>query len=353
MLNAFFTAMAEVVFRHEGNLDKFIGDCVMAVWGPPSPHPDDAGPGAPGARWRCRARSRRSTRRAWPPGRSAIEVGIGVNTGQAVVGYMGSADRHEFTAIGDSVNTASRLCGVAKGGEVLATEVTMQARGPGLRGRGDVRRSHVKGKEKGVPHLPGDRAREHAVADAPMKPSDPESAPTARRLHDVGVYVSGQRVLCRCGIRFEVRRTDVSIDRPRPGRRRRRSRSTSTCAPSAGDASKRRADASSTSQAARPHLRARDRGRARRDRRRCSGSRCPGYELRGDPRPGRHGRGVARAPDVARAHGRGEAAAAEAREGPRVRRPLREGGAPRSPRSATRTSSRSSIAAWPAITTTS
>ena len=41
MLNAFFTAMADVVFRHEGNLDKFIGDCVMAVWGPPSPHPDD------------------------------------------------------------------------------------------------------------------------------------------------------------------------------------------------------------------------------------------------------------------------------------------------------------------------
>jgi adenylate cyclase len=41
MLNAFFSAMADVVFRHEGNLDKFIGDCVMAVWGPPSPHADD------------------------------------------------------------------------------------------------------------------------------------------------------------------------------------------------------------------------------------------------------------------------------------------------------------------------
>ena len=57
-----------------------------------------------------------------PQGKKPIEVGIGVNTGQAVVGYMGSAERHEFTAIGDTVNTASRLCGMAKGGEVLATE---------------------------------------------------------------------------------------------------------------------------------------------------------------------------------------------------------------------------------------
>jgi adenylate cyclase len=83
-------------------------------------------------------------------GKKAIEVGIGVNTGQAVVGYIGSSDRHEFTAIGDSVNTSSRLCGLAKGGEVLASEATVRRAGKGFRVE-PVSVLQVKGKEKGVP----------------------------------------------------------------------------------------------------------------------------------------------------------------------------------------------------------
>ena len=148
MLNAFFTAMANVVFRHEGNLDKFIGDCVMAVWGPPSPHADDPGRALRAAlEMQVEVDILNAERMA--QGKQPIQVGIGVNTGQAVVGYMGSTERHEFTAIGDSVNTASRLCGVARAGEVLATEHTIQRAGPGF----DIEQlpvSHVKGKEKGV-----------------------------------------------------------------------------------------------------------------------------------------------------------------------------------------------------------
>jgi adenylate cyclase len=53
-----------------------------------------------------------------------IKIGIGVNTGKAVVGNMGSSQRQEFTAIGDNVNTASRLCGVAEGGQIIITEST-------------------------------------------------------------------------------------------------------------------------------------------------------------------------------------------------------------------------------------
>jgi adenylate cyclase len=83
-------------------------------------------------------------------GKQPIEVGIGVNTGQAVVGYIGSNERHEFTAIGDSVNTASRLCGLAKGGEVLASEATVRRAGPGFKVE-PVSVLQVKGKEKGVP----------------------------------------------------------------------------------------------------------------------------------------------------------------------------------------------------------
>lgn len=148
MLNEFFTLAAGVVFRHEGNLDKFIGDCVMAVWGPPSPHPDDAARALRAALEMLDAvESMNGTRMA--QGKPPIEVGIGVNTGQAVVGYMGSSERHEFTAIGDTVNTASRLCGVAKGGEVIAAASTVQKAGGGF----DVEQlpvTQVKGKERGV-----------------------------------------------------------------------------------------------------------------------------------------------------------------------------------------------------------
>ncbi len=149
MLNEFFTGMANVIFQNEGNLDKFIGDCVMATWGPPISHPDDAARAL-----RCalemldEINAMNDKRKA--AGKLPIEVGIGVNTGTAVVGYIGSNERHEFTAIGDSVNTSSRLCGLAKGGEVLASEATVRRAGPGFHVE-PVSVLQVKGKEKGVP----------------------------------------------------------------------------------------------------------------------------------------------------------------------------------------------------------
>jgi adenylate cyclase len=148
MLNEFFTAMANVVFRHEGNLDKFIGDCVMAVWGPPLTHADDPARALQAALEMMDAVDELNEKRK-SQGRKPIEVGIGINTGQAVVGYMGSVERHEFTAIGDTVNTASRLCGLAKAGEVLATGATMQKAGPGFFAD-ELPLLQVKGRERGV-----------------------------------------------------------------------------------------------------------------------------------------------------------------------------------------------------------
>ena len=149
MLNTFFTHMANVIFTHEGNLDKFIGDCVMATWGPPITHPDDAGRALKCALEMLDEINAMNAQRE-ADGKKPIEVGIGVNTGQAVVGYIGSNERHEFTAIGDSVNTASRLCGLARGGEVLASESTVRRAGPGFKVE-PVSVLQVKGKEKGVP----------------------------------------------------------------------------------------------------------------------------------------------------------------------------------------------------------
>ncbi|AKF81569.1 adenylate cyclase [Myxococcus fulvus] len=166
MLNAFFTAMADVVFRYEGNLDKFIGDCVMAVWGPPLSHPDDAARAVRAALEMQEAVDQINRNRV-AAGKAPIEVGIGINTGQAVVGYMGSAERHEFTAIGDTVNTASRLCGMAKSGEVLASESTVRRSGAGF----DVEElpaMQVKGKEKAVPTYRV-HGVEHTTAASPRR----------------------------------------------------------------------------------------------------------------------------------------------------------------------------------------
>lgn len=162
MLNEFFTAMARVVFEHEGNLDKFIGDCVMAVWGPPSSHPDDAARALQAALEMQEAVDLLNHGRM-AQGKAPILVGIGVSSGQAVVGYMGSAERHEFTAIGDTVNTASRLCGLARGGEVLATEPTVRKAGPGFVVE-PLPPLQVKGKEKSIQTY---RVRAMAGADAP------------------------------------------------------------------------------------------------------------------------------------------------------------------------------------------
>ncbi|WP_141333367.1 adenylate/guanylate cyclase domain-containing protein [Myxococcus sp. AB025B] len=166
MLNTFFTAMADVVFRYEGNLDKFIGDCVMAVWGPPLSHPDDAARAVRAALEMQEAVDQINRNRV-AAGKAPIEVGIGINTGQAVVGYMGSAERHEFTAIGDTVNTASRLCGMAKSGEVLASESTVRRSGAGF----DVEELpalQVKGKEKAVPTYRV-HGVEHTTAASPRR----------------------------------------------------------------------------------------------------------------------------------------------------------------------------------------
>ena len=140
--------MGSAIFRYEGNLDKFIGDCVMATWGPPLVHADNAQRAL-----RCALEMQEVIRplnaeRA-AQGKKPIAVGIGVNTGNAVVGYIGSKDRHEFTAIGDSVNTASRLCDLAKGGEVLAAQSTVSRAGPAFRVEA-VPPMQVKGKAQGV-----------------------------------------------------------------------------------------------------------------------------------------------------------------------------------------------------------
>jgi adenylate cyclase len=125
-LNEYFAAMVECVFRHEGALDKFIGDALMAYWGAPVSEVDDVDRAIRAALDMQRELAELNAR--WTDeGRSALHAGIGINYGDAFVGNIGSPRRLEYTLIGDTVNLASRLCGLARGGEVLVTDAVRAA----------------------------------------------------------------------------------------------------------------------------------------------------------------------------------------------------------------------------------
>jgi adenylate cyclase len=125
LLNAYLTDMTKIIFRHQGTLDKYIGDAVMAIWGAPFDAPDHAQKCCAAAvdmlskladlqkDWRAR-------------GYPDLDIGIGVNTGIASVGNMGSSLRYGYTAMGDSVNLASRLEGLNKeyGTRIVVSEST-------------------------------------------------------------------------------------------------------------------------------------------------------------------------------------------------------------------------------------
>jgi class 3 adenylate cyclase len=122
-LTSFLTLAVAAIHAEGGTVDKFIGDAVMAIWNAPNEVPDHA-------LRACRAANAiRAGLHALPaisPDRSEIRVRIGINTGNALVGNVGSAERLSYTAIGDTVNTASRLVGVAKEHcvEVVLSETT-------------------------------------------------------------------------------------------------------------------------------------------------------------------------------------------------------------------------------------
>ncbi|CAN5642503.1 adenylate/guanylate cyclase domain-containing protein [soil metagenome] len=126
ILNRYFTAMSDVIFKHGGTLDKYIGDGIMAIFGAPTASPQDADNALQTAIEM--QRSVESLNKEFKAeGISLIEVGVGLHTGVATVGYIGSEQRSEYTAIGDTVNIAARLESNAKSGQILISEATAKA----------------------------------------------------------------------------------------------------------------------------------------------------------------------------------------------------------------------------------
>jgi adenylate cyclase len=126
LLSEYFTEMVECVFRHDGTLDKFMGDAVMAQWGAPIASGNDADRALQAALDMMRALKKLNAK--WrTEGRPQLQHGIAVNYGEAFAGNIGSERRLEFTVIGDTVNTAYRLCSAAEAGQILITEEMRQA----------------------------------------------------------------------------------------------------------------------------------------------------------------------------------------------------------------------------------
>lgn len=126
-LNEFFHEMADVLFDHQGTLDKFIGDAILAVFGAPLSQEDHAGKALHAALDMRRVLADLNARH---PDRQALRMRIAIHTGRALTGDIGSPMRREFTVLGDVVNIASRLEGsVAQPGQIVASKATVDAAG--------------------------------------------------------------------------------------------------------------------------------------------------------------------------------------------------------------------------------
>jgi adenylate cyclase len=150
-LNDCLTVMAAAVDAHRGVVDKFIGDAVMAVFGVPVPDPDHAARAVGAALDMVRALDELNARRA-AAARPPLRIGVGIATGTVVAGNMGSADRLNYTVVGDDVNLAARLEGLTKtaGAPIVISEATHAGLPAGrfrTRALGEVQ---VKGKRETV-----------------------------------------------------------------------------------------------------------------------------------------------------------------------------------------------------------
>jgi len=132
LLNRYFSRQVDVVFRHGGTLDKFIGDAIMAFWGAPVENPNHARDAVAAALEMIRVLEefKRELANQGSDMADAFDVGIGIHSGHAVVGFIGAEQKLDYTAIGDTVNLASRIEGTTKGvARVLVSGDTAQACG--------------------------------------------------------------------------------------------------------------------------------------------------------------------------------------------------------------------------------
>jgi adenylate cyclase len=139
LLDRFYRTAAEILIQHEAIVDKFVGDEVVAIFIPALAGENHAGQAIDAGLDLLRATGHQ-TDAPWAP------IGIGINTGEAFVGVVGTADHVEFTALGDNVNVTARLASAAAGGEILVTESAARAANLGSTQPTERRRLDLRGK---------------------------------------------------------------------------------------------------------------------------------------------------------------------------------------------------------------
>ncbi|KAJ3382689.1 hypothetical protein HDU84_004111, partial [Entophlyctis sp. JEL0112] len=125
ILNDYFERLVRVVFKYEGVVDKYIGDALMAVFGTLDEETDSEYRSVAAAMEYIETMRDMNEARARQH-KSPINIGVGVNTGNLLAGFIGCAQRLEYTCIGDTVNTSSRICDMAKSDQVLISEFTYE-----------------------------------------------------------------------------------------------------------------------------------------------------------------------------------------------------------------------------------
>jgi adenylate cyclase len=125
VLNDYLARMADIIIAHGGTINEFIGDAIFAVYGAPLPHSNHAERAAASAlAMQCAMADLNQTNTAH--GRPRFEMGIGINTGEAVVGNIGSEQRAKYAVVGAAVNLAARVEGCTVGGQILLSPATYE-----------------------------------------------------------------------------------------------------------------------------------------------------------------------------------------------------------------------------------
>jgi class 3 adenylate cyclase len=124
-MNQFLGRMTDIILQHEGTLDKFIGDQVMAIFGAPFPQPDHALRAVRTALAMQTAHQELMTKRH-RLGYEAVPLGIGIATGELIVGEMGSPQQTDYTVVGRAANLGARICAIAEAGQTLISQTTYE-----------------------------------------------------------------------------------------------------------------------------------------------------------------------------------------------------------------------------------
>jgi adenylate cyclase len=151
-LNEYLTQMSEAIFNYDGYLDKFMGDGIMAIWNAFGNQPNHADLAAGAALQMLERLERLNQYWETREGRTPLRIGVAVHTGEAIIGNVGSEERMQYTAIGDTVNTASRIEGLTKqyGVMFIASETSARRLSEGIVELREIGATEVRGREEKV-----------------------------------------------------------------------------------------------------------------------------------------------------------------------------------------------------------